>query len=39
MNFEHMPELTWYYGYFLALGLMATVAIGMIVFFRLRRWF
>jgi len=39
INFEHMPELKWYYGYFLALGLMATVAVGMIVFFRLRRWF
>jgi magnesium transporter len=39
MNFEHMPELTWYWGYFIALGGMALVAAGMVVFFRLRRWF
>ncbi len=39
MNFEHMPELRWYYGYALALGIMAAVAAGMLVFFRLRRWF
>ena len=26
MNFEHMPELTWKYGYFLALGIMAIIA-------------
>ncbi|MFT4200009.1 magnesium and cobalt transport protein CorA [Gordonia sp. (in: high G+C Gram-positive bacteria)] len=25
MNFKNMPELEWHYGYFLALGLMATV--------------
>ena len=25
MNFDHMPELHWYYGYPYALGLMATV--------------
>jgi magnesium transporter len=39
MNFEHMPELRWYYGYALALGIMAAVAAGMVFFFRLRRWF
>jgi magnesium transporter len=26
MNFEHMPELSWYYGYAWALGLMLTAA-------------
>jgi magnesium transporter len=25
MNFDHMPELHWYYGYLWALGLMGTV--------------
>ncbi|MFZ6004511.1 MAG: magnesium and cobalt transport protein CorA [Actinomycetota bacterium] len=25
MNFEHMPELGWRYGYFLAIGLMAAI--------------
>jgi magnesium transporter len=39
MNFEHMPELTWHFGYFIVLGAMAAVAAGMVAFFRLRRWF
>jgi magnesium transporter len=39
MNFDNMPELGWHYGYFAVLGMMAVVAAGMVVFFRLRRWF
>ena len=39
MNFEHMPELRWRLGYPLALAAMAAVALGMVLFFRLRRWF
>ena len=39
MNFHNMPELDWRIGYFLALGAMAAVALGMVMFFRLRRWF
>ena len=39
MNFQHMPELAWRYGYFLALGAMVAVALGLAMFFRLRRWF
>ena len=39
MNFEHMPELTWGWGYYLALAGMAAVAAGMVLFFRYRRWF
>ena len=39
MNFQHMPELTWRYGYVLALGAMLAVALGLAMFFRLRRWF
>jgi magnesium transporter len=35
MNFRHMPELEWQYGYPLALGLMA--AIDGYLFYRLRR--
>jgi magnesium transporter len=38
MNFENMPELEWEYGYFLVLGIMASVGIALAVFFRLRRW-
>jgi magnesium transporter len=39
MNFQHMPELSWRYGYYYALGAMGAVALGMVLFFRLRRWF
>jgi magnesium transporter len=38
MNFEHMPELKWRYGYFIALGLMLSATIGMLVYFRRKRW-
>ncbi|MCK6537965.1 MAG: magnesium/cobalt transporter CorA [Polyangiaceae bacterium] len=38
MNFHHMPELTWRYGYFVVLGLMAALGIGLMVFFKLRGW-
>lgn len=37
-SFWAMPELRWAYGYPFALGLMATVAIIMLIFFRRRRW-
>jgi len=35
MNFEHMPELHWRYGYALVMGVM--VVVDLIVFIRLRR--
>ena len=38
MNFHYMPELTWRYGYFAIWGLIAVIFIGMIIFFRRRRW-
>ncbi|MBI5529580.1 MAG: magnesium/cobalt transporter CorA [Deltaproteobacteria bacterium] len=38
MNFKNMPELGWHYGYFGILGLMAALAVGLVVFFRKRRW-
>ncbi len=38
MNFKHMPELEWLYGYPFALGLMACVATFIVVFFRKKRW-
>lgn len=38
MNFDYMPELHWRWGYFAALGVMASVAIIMIVYFKKRRW-
>jgi magnesium/cobalt transport protein CorA len=38
MNFQHMPELSYRYGYFVALGGMAGLAIGLLVLFRIKRW-
>ncbi len=38
MNFRHMPELEWTYGYPMALGLMVLVAVGPILFLRHRGW-
>ncbi len=38
MNFDFMPELRWRLGYPWALGLMATVAVSLLVFFRRRGW-
>lgn len=38
MNFRHMPELGWEWGYPLVLLLMASVAGGMLLFFRRKKW-
>ncbi len=38
MNFEHMPELDWRFGYPLCLALMAVIGIGMVGFFRRIDW-
>jgi len=38
MNFEFMPELRWHFGYFGVLIGMASVAGGMLVYFRRKRW-
>lgn len=34
MNFIHMPELNWHYGYFITLAVMLAIAIFMLVFFK-----
>jgi magnesium transporter len=45
MNFDteispwNMPELEWRYGYLFSLALMATVALGLVVYFRRKKWF
>ena len=38
MNFKHMPELEWHYGYFLVMGAMAILAVVMLAWFRRKRW-
>ncbi len=39
MNFENMPELHYKYGYFVLLGVMALVAVGLVLWFKRQRWF
>ena len=39
MNFEHMPELKWPWGYYLIWGIMISIGIGMLAYFRKRKWF
>lgn len=38
MNFKHMPELEWHYGYYYALGLMSGTALGALALFRWKKW-
>lgn len=38
MNFAHMPELNWKYGYFLILAIMFSLGIGMFVWFKRKGW-
>jgi magnesium transporter len=38
MNFRHMPELEWRYGYYALWAFMATVALGMLVIFKRKKW-
>lgn len=38
MNFENIPELKFAYGYFVLLGVMALVAIGLLLLFKRVRW-
>lgn len=39
MNFEHMPELTWSFGYFGVLLFMFLIAGGMLTWFTYKGWF
>ncbi len=38
MNFEHMPELKWRWGYFAVLGFMGLIGICMLFFFKKKEW-
>lgn len=38
MNFAHMPELSWVWGYPFAIGLMAAVSAGLYVVFKKNDW-
>jgi len=39
MNFDNMPELHWKYGYFYILGFMFLLLLGMIFYFKKRKWY
>lgn len=39
MNFEIMPELTWKYGYFVVMLIMAIIATEMLLWFKHKGWF
>lgn len=39
MNFRHMPELHWVYGYPLAIGLMVILTSGLYTIFKVKKWF
>lgn len=38
MNFRHMPELYWYWGYPLAFGLMVACTVGLYMYFKRKGW-
>jgi magnesium transporter len=44
MNFNpeaspwNMPELSWDYGYFVVIGVMVMIALGMLVYFKRKKW-
>lgn len=38
MNFQYMPELKSPYGYWITIGLMFSVMVGMAVFFKRKKW-
>jgi magnesium transporter len=39
MNFKHMPELDNPYGYYVVIGFMAVLTIGMAWYFKYKKWF
>jgi magnesium transporter len=39
MNFVHMPELEWKAGYFVVIGVMMTLGVGMYMWFKRKGWF
>ena len=38
MNFDHMPELKWRFGYPFALAIMGLLGVGSLIFFRWKKW-
>ncbi|GAB1258913.1 magnesium/cobalt transporter CorA [Aurantivibrio plasticivorans] len=38
MNFQYIPELQIKYGYFILLGVMATISVTALIIFKIKRW-
>jgi magnesium transporter len=38
MNFKHMPELEWRFGYFFVIGIMVVVVLSLLSYFKQKRW-
>lgn len=38
MNFKNMPEISWHYGYFTVLIAMIVMTVGMVWFFKKKKW-
>ncbi len=39
MNFDNMPELHWQYGYFVIIGSMFLLLLGMVYYFKKKKWY
>ena len=39
MNFENMPELKWEWGYYGVWGIILIMLVGMLIYFKRKRWF
>ncbi len=39
MNFDHMPELRYKYGYFIFLGALAAMGLAMYIYMKKKKWF
>lgn len=38
MNFEHMPELSWQFGYAFVWGIILAIVAGLLIYFRRKKW-
>lgn len=38
MNFAHMPELEWRYGYYVVIGLMIVISVSLLAWMKMRKW-
>jgi magnesium transporter len=39
MNFDNMPELHWRYGYYIIWAFMLAILVGMVIYFKRKKWF